>query len=379
LRKLTTKTTRALLIAAAILLSLSSSPAPARNAKVRLALVGLDHDHVWGLLKDIAKEPQAELVAIADPHSDLVQKAKTQVPTSVKFYSDYVMMLDQARPQAVIVTTETDRHLEILRACARRHISYSTEKPMATNARDAREMDRLAQQAGIKLMVNYWNAWVAPTHDLFHRVHAGELGPVHKIIVQYGHQGPKEIGVSKEFADWLYDPVKNGGGALMDFGCYGAEWALWLKGRPTRVFATAEKLKPQQHNRVEDDATIVLEYPDGVAILEPSWDWPYNMDRVQVFGSKGSLLATQDELLSRPAGADDLPLEGKSLALAPVPHDTSNPISYLVDCILHNKPIENPVAAPLNVQVVEILDAARESIRTGRAVELPPSPSPARN
>jgi predicted dehydrogenase len=362
------------LFSALLLLALIGvHPAQAADAKVRLAIVGLDHDHVWGILKDLAKEPQAELVAIADPHPDLVQKAKAQVPAGVKFYSDYVKMLDEARPEAVIVTTETDRHLEILRACARRHISYSTEKPMATNARDAQEMERLARQAGIKLMVNYWNAWVAPTHDLFHRVHQGELGPVQKIIVQYGHQGPKEIGVSKEFAAWLYDPVKNGGGALMDFGCYGAEWALWLKGRPTRVFATSEKLKTQQNNRVEDDATIILEYPDGVAILEPSWDWPYNMDRVQVFGPKGSLLATQQQLFSRPAGAHDFPLEGKPVSLAPVPHETSNPISYLVDCIRHSKPIENPLAAALNVQVVEILDAARESIRTGRAVELPPA------
>jgi predicted dehydrogenase len=139
------------------------------------------------------------------------------------------------------------------------------------------------------------------------------------------------------------------------------------------VFATSAKLKTEQHNRVEDDATIILEYPDGVAILEPSWDWPYNMDRVQVFGPKGSLLATEDQLLLRPARADDLPLEGKPVTLPPVPHETSNPISYLVDCIRHNRPIENPVAAPLNVQVVEILDAARESIRTGRAVELPPA------
>ena len=370
LRNLKTTFSCALALAM-ILLSLGDS-ANAADRKVRLAVIGLDHDHVWGLLKDIASEPQAELVAIADPHSDLVRKAKAQVPASVKFYSDYVTMLDQSKPQVVIVTTETDHHLEILRACARRHISYSTEKPMATNARDARQMELLARQAGIRLMVNYWNAWVAPTHDLYQRVHGGELGPVQKIIVQYGHQGPKEIGVSKEFESWLYDPVKNGGGALMDFGCYGAEWALWLKGRPTRVFATSEKLKTQQHNRVEDDATIVLEYPDGVAILEPSWDWPYNMDRVQVFGPKGSLLATENQLFSRPAGADDLPLEGKPLALAPVPHADSNPISYLVDRIQNNKPIENPVAAPLNVQVVEILDAARESIRTGRAVELPP-------
>jgi predicted dehydrogenase len=199
------------LLTAAVLFLVALPFAQAAEGKVRLAIVGLDHDHVWGLLKDISREPKAELVAVADPHTDLVEKAKGQVPSSVKFYSDYVKMLDEAKPQAVIVTTETDRHLEILRACAQRHISYSTEKPMATNVRDAREMERLARQAGIKLMVNYWNAWVAPTHELFHRVHGGEFGPVQKIIVQYGHQGPKEIGVSKEFAEWLYDPVKNGG------------------------------------------------------------------------------------------------------------------------------------------------------------------------
>ena len=181
---------------------------------------------MWDLLKYIAGEPKAELVAIADPHSELVTLAKRQVVATVQFYSDYVKMLDEVKPEVVFVTTESDRHLEILRECARRHIHYSTEKPMATTAADAREMERLANQAGIKLMVNYWNAWTASSHDLVHRVKSGEIGPVQKIIVQYGHEGPREIGVSSYFADWLYDPVKNGGGAIMDFGCYGAEWAL---------------------------------------------------------------------------------------------------------------------------------------------------------
>src|SRR5512146_2453030 len=142
------------MLAVCLLLAAALRPAQAADANVRLAIVGLDHDHVWGLLKDMAKEPQAELVAIADPHPGLVRKAKAQVPASVMFYSDYVKMLDQAKPEAVIVTTETDRHLEILRACARRHISYSTEKPLATNARDAREMERLARQAVIRLTAN---------------------------------------------------------------------------------------------------------------------------------------------------------------------------------------------------------------------------------
>jgi len=203
-------------------------------------------------------------------------------------------------------------------------------------------------------------------------VYAGELGPVQKIIVQYGHRGPKEIGISKQFASWLYDPKKNGGGAIMDFGCYGAELSLWLKGRPARVYASTRKLKVDQHNEVDDDATIVLEYPDATAIIEASWDWPYTKEQVEVFGPKGSLLAGHQNLLFRSAEArgPNVALSGEPVALDTVSRETSNPISYLVDCIRSNKPIEDPLSAKLNVQVMEILDAARESARTGRAQEL---------
>jgi predicted dehydrogenase len=301
-----------------------------------------------------------------------VKQAKSKVSDSVKFYSNYVAMLDEAKPDAVIVTTANDKHLEILRECAKRHIHYSVEKPMATNATDAREMERLANQAGIKLMVNYWNAWVAPTHELFHRVKDGQLGTVQKIIVRYGHGGPKEIGVSQYFADWLYDPVKNGGGAIMDFGCYGAEWALWLKGRPMRVFAIAKSLKVAQQNKVDDDSTIVLDYSDATVIIEASWDWPYSMGQVQVFGPKGSLLATRNELFYRSTDnrSAKTGLEGEPVSLNAPPQETSNPIAYFVDHIRHAKPIEDPLSTNLNVQVMEILDAARESLRTGQAQEL---------
>jgi predicted dehydrogenase len=349
----------------------AESPTAASTGKVRLAIVGLNHDHVWGILEDIAAEPQSELVAVAEKDPALVSKAKGHVPPTVKFYDDFVKMLDEVKPDAVIATTENSRHLEILRECAKRRVHFSTEKPMAMSGADAREMLRLAQSSGIKLMVNYWNAWAPPTPALFQRARAGEVGPVQKIVVEYGHAGPKEIGVSQQFANWLYDPEKNGGGAIIDFGCYGAEWALWLKGRPTRVFATTKKLKTAQNNRVDDDATIVLEYPDATAILEASWDWPYGMDRVKVFGPKGSLLATGKELLFREA-KDDVKggLEGKPVTVEPLAREKSNPVAYLVHCILENKPIEDPVSAELNVQVVEILDAARESLRTGRAEDL---------
>jgi len=363
-----------ILVAAHVLMALALSPASgADGAKTRLAVIGLDHDHVWGILETIAKEPDAELVAVADPHPELIERAKAQAPAGAKFFSDYVQMLDAVKPEAVIVTTANNLHLAILRECAKRKIHYFTEKPMAATGADAREMERLAREAGIKLMVNYWNAWAAPTQDAYARLKAGELGPVQKMIVQFGHEGPKEIGVSMYFGDWLYDPIKNGAGALMDFGCYGANWALSVKGRPARVYATSLKLKTEQHNAVEDDAVVLLEYPDATAILMPSWDWPYGKGQAEIFGPKGSFLVMGDGLLFQPAHSEASAKnpQGKPTETQPLPPEKRNGVAYFLYCIRNDKPIEGPVAASLNVGVNEIIDAAKESMRTGRAVNLP--------
>jgi len=90
---------------------LSAIQSPAQEGKIRVAVVGLNHDHVWGLLGDLASDPQSDFVGIAESNPDLITKAKSQVPGSVKFYSDYMRMLDEAKPQAVIITTENDKHL----------------------------------------------------------------------------------------------------------------------------------------------------------------------------------------------------------------------------------------------------------------------------
>jgi predicted dehydrogenase len=339
---------------------------------VRLAIIGLDHDHVWGLLNDIAREPAAELVAVADSHPELVERARTQVPGTVKFYDDYVKMLDEIKPTAVMVATAPDRHLEILRECAQRHIDYSTENPMAANAGQAREMESLASSAKIKLMVNYGNVWAGASQEMFARVAGGTIGPVQKLDMRFGHTGPKEIGVSKYFAGWLYDPAR-GGGALMEFGSDGAEWALWLKGRPSSVYAYALKLKKGSPEGADDDDVILLKYPDGTATMQASWDWPFEEGRVQAYGPKGSLLASRDALYFRGAGAKaeiESP-NGRAVELHFVLHETSSSVAYFVYHIRHDEPIEDPVSARMNVQVAEILDAAKESIRTGAAVELP--------
>jgi predicted dehydrogenase len=357
-----------------LLSSVGLSMGFAQASKTRFAVVGLDHDHVWSRLKALLKTPDTELVAIADTHPELIEKAKAQVPPSVKFFSDYTEMLDQMKPDVVIVTTANNLHLPILRACARRRIHFFTEKPMASTGADAREMARLGSEAGIKLMVNYWNFWSPATQEAAARLKDGELGPIQKMIVEFGHQGPNEIGASKEFTAWLYDSKKNGAGALIDFGCYGAAWAMWIKGRPQRVFAYSLKLKTAQHNEVEDDAVILLEYTDATAILLPSYDWPYNKAQAEFFGPRGSMLVMGDGLLYQAAwkNTNIEDPSGMPVPIPPLPPGMTDGIDYFLDCLRNNKPIAAPSSAELNVGVNEIIDAAIESLRTGKAVSLTP-------
>jgi predicted dehydrogenase len=68
-----------------------------------------------------------------------------------------------------------------------------------------------------------------------------------------------------EFLQWLTDPVLNGGGALTDFGCYGADLATWFMNgeTPLTVTAVTQQIKPDLYPKVDDEATIILAYKKG--------------------------------------------------------------------------------------------------------------------
>jgi predicted dehydrogenase len=110
---------------------------------------------------------------------------------------------------------------------------------------------------------------------------------------------------------------------------------------------------------------IVLEYPEATATLSLWHNGPYRERQVEVYGPKGSLLATEDSVFYRPAGSSttDGDPHGRLVEMRLALHETSNAIAYFVYRIQHGEPIEDPV--------VEVLDAADESIRTGGMAELP--------
>jgi predicted dehydrogenase len=243
------------------------------------------------------------------------------------------------------------------------------EKPLATSIEDARAIERTARQAKIKVLVNYETSWYRSNHAAYDLVHEKALGDVRKVVVHDGHSGPKEIGVGPEFLSWLSDPKLNGGGALFDFGCYGADLMTWLMdGRgPDTVTAVTQQIKPEVYPRVDDEATIVLTYPKAQAILQASWNWPLSRKDMEVYGQTGYVITVaSDNVRVRRKGGQEEQVAAKPLA---APYDDG--IKYFRAVLLGEAQEDNLASLETNVIVTEILDAARQSASSGKTIRLP--------
>ncbi|MCD7976953.1 MAG: Gfo/Idh/MocA family oxidoreductase [Tannerellaceae bacterium] len=260
------------------------------NSPLRLGVAGVSHGHVWEVINRIDRG-DFTVVGVAEQDDRLrTQNGLTGKVDLSLFFADLEEMLDRTRPEAVIVYESIYDHLRVVEACAPRGIHVMVEKPLAVNMEHANRMAQLARENRIHLLTNYETTWYHTNHEAYRLINEeGAIGNITKMNVYDGHQGPFEIGCGKEFTDWLTDPVKNGGGAVIDFGCYGANLATWLlKGqRPLSVYAVLKQQKPDLYPQVDDDATIVVEYPLATVQIMASWNWPLNRKDMHIYGSEG--------------------------------------------------------------------------------------------
>lgn len=361
--------------AAASVLGMATLCAGAAQAAppVRLAIVGLVHDHVGGMLPSLAGRTDVRLVGIVEPNQKLAALYSERYHLDrALFFTTLDALRATAPVQAVAAFTSTFGHRRVVEECAPLGIDVMMEKPFAVSMEDARAMAAAARKGGIQVVVNYETTWYRSNRSAYDFLQGGEgIGGISRIVVRDGHRGPALIGCSPYFLEWLTDPVLNGGGALMDFGCYGADLVTWLMDgrRPTSVFAVTRHLQPDLYPKVDDDATIVLTYPQAEAILEPSWNWPYGRKDMDIYGRTGALrLPDGNSVFLRRGDAPEEPIPAPAL----VP-PYSDALSYLAAVVRGDIRPSGLSSVEVNMVVTEILDAARKSARTGARVDLPGS------
>jgi predicted dehydrogenase len=334
------------------------------------------HGHVEGFLSSSLHRPAIQIVGISEADQSVAQRYANQFKLDKSLlFADAEHMLRQTHPQAALVYTNTFDHREAVELCARYGVHVMMEKPLAVSLDDARAIEKAAQQGKIQVIVNYETTWYRSNravYDLFHEKSADQqgVGPIRKIVVHDGHEGPKEINVAPEFLAWLTDPKLNGGGALFDFGCYGADLATWLMdgARPASVTAVTQHIKPDIYPRVDDEATIVLTYPHAQAIIQASWNWPFGRKDMEVYGQTGyAITMERDGIRIRRHGEQE---QEQQQAAKPVPPPEDDSLSYLRAVVLDGREPAGLSSLRTNLVVTEILDAARQSAASGKAISL---------
>jgi len=357
-------------------------PGPAKAAPnpLRIVIIGLAHGHVTGFLNGSAIVPaggavrrhDVQIVGVSDPDKALFDKyARDEHFAPELYFADTETMLKAVHPDAAFVFTNTFDHTKAVLACAHHGVHVMMEKPFAVSYRDALIMADAAQKARIHVLVDYETSWYASNTAAQQLIEQNALGPIRKVIVRDGHAGPKLIHVQPEFFNWLTDPQLNGAGALFDFGCYGADLMTWLmKGQaPTSVTAVTLQLQPEYYPKVDDEADITLIYPHAIAILQASWDWPFDLKNMDIYGATGTVKTLKSDRVEVRRKGEPEPKLSTATPLA-APYD--DPIHYL-EAVIDGTIKEDGSVSSLATNVIasEILDAARQSVQTGRTVKLP--------
>jgi predicted dehydrogenase len=340
------------------------------SAKVKLGVAGMTHGHVNWILGAM-EGSNYEVVGFAEENDSLAQRLFSQHGISMELlYNNLEELISETTPDGILAFNAIYEHKKVVEIAAPHGIHVMVEKPLAVSPEHAGRMSALSQENEILLLTNYETTWYGTTSRVIEEVLGkGSVGNVRKVIVRDGHQGPKEIGVNREFLEWLTDSVMNGGGALIDFGCYGANLITRIMGnrQPVSVTAVTQQIKPHVYPEVDDEATILLTYPECQGIIQASWNWPFSRKDMDVYGTAGAIYQ-----YDRYEMAISSNQQTEKIRTPDPEFPFRDPFTYFAAAIrgeIQVKP-EDLSSLENNLIVVEILDAARRSARSGKRIDL---------
>src|SRR5581483_11682776 len=205
-----------------------------REGRMKAARIGLIGAGVLGRLRAQAllRVPALELRAVAD--ADETRLAAVAGPPGIARATDYRRMLEAAEIDAVIVSTPTHLHEEMVLAAldAGRHVLC--EKPLANGVASCRRIVDRAAAAGKILAVGFNHRYFRSVRYLKSIVDSGTIGELDHLRVFGGHEGLGQLR-----GEWMYRSEYSGGGAMMDIGIHLTDLVRHLAGEVVEVYGTA--------------------------------------------------------------------------------------------------------------------------------------------
>ncbi|MBT3267630.1 Gfo/Idh/MocA family oxidoreductase [Candidatus Poribacteria bacterium] len=336
---------------------------------LRVAVIGLVHEHIWTVVKQASELPYVDLIAAADP--DPESRARFGQATGCdadSLYGDPKDLLDGESFHAVISGLLPVEHVALTELCAERGLALLVAKPMATTLDEMDQIVTAVQRTDIPFMVDFPLLWSAPIREAVRRARDGEIGHVYEARYRVSQPRSGSPNGSAEYAKWLYSPTHNSTGAYLDLCCYGAQVTSWLLGAPMSVMGTGGTLANDDLN-VFDNAILIARYANAFAISEATWSsfGAQTPATLELHGADGILSVTGQMLVRFTAQhAVGVPIE-----LDPLPEGSRNGVEHFCNALRLAEPFAQPFTLATTRRAQEIVEAGRRSIETGLECPLP--------
>jgi predicted dehydrogenase len=355
--------------------------------KYRLGIIGFGHMHINDVAAHYSEHPQVQWVACADtvpirpelrvaPYTREwnLQHALTDLGVP-QAYDDYHEMLEKEDFDVIIVTSENAQHADVVEACAAAGVHVCVEKPMADTLSNALRMVRACKAAGTTMIVNWPLTWSAVARKAKALIDDGIIGRVLELKWRAGHTGPlgpgaAHAGVSETAAPmsgpergatWWHQ-ADTGGGAMLDYCCYGAMVARWYIGEQATA-ALGMKANLDSHwGDADDNAAMLVRFPEAMALFEGSWTtYDHGVPTGPiVFGTKGTLV------VDRKAGEPIVRVERghnqtEIYKPDPLPEGRDGVAAELIHHLETGEPLHPTLEMMFNLEAMAILDAGVRS------------------
>lgn len=357
----------------------------------RLGIIGFAHMHINNVAALFGEHPQVEWVACADtvPASPELRKAPYTREWNLehvmesqgipKMYDDYGEMLAQEALDIVIVTSENAQHPRVVEACAEAGVHVCVEKPMAASLEGALRMVRACRAAGTTLVVNWPYTWSAPGREAKRLLEEGVIGSVLEVKWRSGHTGPLGSGAAHAGVDESAAPMtgeergatwwhqeETGGGAMLDYCCYGAMISRWYVAKQAQA-ALGIKANLNSHwGNADDNAAMLVRYPEAMALLEGSWTtWDHGVPTGPIiYGTTGTLVVEDKGDKSRvrlERGHGDTTI----YEAGPLSQGRDTIAAEFIHHLETGDPLHPTLEMDFNLEVMAILDAGVRSAASG--------------
>ncbi len=316
---------------------------------MNFALISGWHVHAGEYFNRANRNPNSKVTAVWD--EDPARGKAYAEKNGSKFYENYDELLADPTIDALIITSPTNMHRELMVKAAKAGKHIFTEKVLAITNEDAHPIADAVKEAGIHFTICFPHESEPPFMVIRDLLDSGKLGKITYAKFRKAHTGS----VDNWLPDFFYDKTQCGGGAMMDLGAHPMYLLEWALGKTKAVTSTFTDMTGRG---VEDNAVSVLEFEGGaIGVSETSFVSWGNPLVFEISGTDGWLLMTDSQIRyqTRTSGGWVTP---------ELPARDLHPIDYFIDSVVNDTP-NTRYTIDEALSLTQLMDAAYKSAESG--------------